>query len=171
MAPILNPGDIAGLRQALPDLGHKVPEPCAGSSTSWAQEYLYAVAKMGGRGIALGSDVNGAAGLPAPRFGTFAAYGTHGDDLRTKNRRGEIDRQTGGVRYADPLKEYRWFRFEHSGPGAYDHEERKIWEAIAEYKAGFNPWLREHPEANFPPPPSPGHSAAFPPPSRTGARR
>ncbi|HEY3341896.1 MAG TPA: membrane dipeptidase, partial [Anaerolineae bacterium] len=56
IAPILNQGDMAGLRQADPELAGKVPNPSAGSSTSWAQAYLYAVAKMGGRGVAMGSD-------------------------------------------------------------------------------------------------------------------
>ncbi len=151
VAPILNPGDIVGLRRALPHLAAKVVEPCSASSTSWAQEYLYAVAKMGGRGVAMGSDLNGAAGLPGPRFGTFAAYGTHGDHHRTRQRRGEIDRQTAGVRYGEPISDYRWFRFEDSGPGAYDDDEREIWEGIAEFKAGFNPWQEEHGDEDSPP--------------------
>ena len=151
VAPILNMGDIAGLRRVMPGLTPKVPEPCAGSSSSWAQAYLYVANKMGGRGVAMGSDLNGAAGLPAPRFGTFAGYGAHGDAHRTAERRAEIDRQTAGVRYGEPIREYRWFRFEHSGPGAYEDEEREIWEAIAEYKAGFNPWIHEHPEDDLPP--------------------
>ena len=70
VAPILNQGDIAGLRRCMPELTSKVPEPNAGSSTSWAQAYLYAVAKMGGRGVAMGSDINGAAGLPVSALWT-----------------------------------------------------------------------------------------------------
>ena len=97
VAPILNQGDIAGLKRCMPDLAAKIPEPCAGTSTSWAQAYLYAVAKTGGKGVAIGSDINGAACLPAPRFGTFAAFGAHDDDRRLTERRGEIDRQTNGV--------------------------------------------------------------------------
>ena len=40
VAPILNQGDIAGLRRCIPELAKKVLEPSAGSSTSWAQAYL-----------------------------------------------------------------------------------------------------------------------------------
>jgi microsomal dipeptidase-like Zn-dependent dipeptidase len=150
VAPILNQGDIAGLRLGMPDLAGKIAEPCAGSSTSFAQAYLYAVAKTGGRGVALGSDINGAAGLPGPRFGTFAAYGAHNDENRIPERRGEIDRQTNGVAYTTPIRDYRWHRFEPSGDGAYDEEECDIWQAIAQYEAGFNPLNQEHPDSDFP---------------------
>jgi len=64
VAPIINQGDIAGCGETA-EQEAKVPEPCAGSSTSWAQAYLYAVAKNGGRGVAVGTDINGAAS-PCP---------------------------------------------------------------------------------------------------------
>ncbi len=144
VAPILFQGDIAGLRRCMPDLATKIPEPCASSSTSWAQAYLYAVAKMGGRGVAIGSDINGAADLPGPRFGTSAAYGTQNDSRRVHERRGEIDRQKNGVAYRQPIRDHRWYRFDNSGPGAYDEEECDIWHAIAQYKAGFNPLVDDH---------------------------
>lgn len=150
VAPILNQGDVRDLRDVLPELADKVPEPCAGSSTSWAQSYLYVAAKTGGRGVAIGSDINGAAQLPSPRFGTFAAYSLRDDPYRTKARRGQIARQANGVAYDRPIQEYRWFRFEDSGPGAYDDEEREIWEAIAQFKAGFNPSAKPHPEDDTP---------------------
>ncbi len=152
VAPIINQGDIAGLRRALPELAGKVSEPCAGSSTAWAQAYLYAVAKMGGRGVAIGTDVNGAAGLPGPRFGTFAAFGANNDALRIPERRGEIDRQANGVAYDRPICDHRWYRFEPGGKGAYDEEERHIWQAIAQYHAGFNPSTDQHPASDFPEP-------------------
>ncbi len=88
ISPILNQGDIAGLKRCMPDLAGKIPQPCASSGTSWAQAYLYAVEKMGGRGVAMGSDINGAADLPGPRFGTSAAYGIENDSSRVKGRRG-----------------------------------------------------------------------------------
>jgi microsomal dipeptidase-like Zn-dependent dipeptidase len=152
VAPILNQGDIAGLRRGMPDLAGKIPEPCAGSSTSFGQAYLYAVAKMGGRGVALGSDINGAAGLPGPRFGTFAAYGARNDARRAAERRGEIDRQSNGVAYTTPIRDHRWHRFESSGEGAYDEQECDIWQAIAQYEAGFNPLNQKHPASDFPEP-------------------
>jgi microsomal dipeptidase-like Zn-dependent dipeptidase len=150
IAPILNQGDMAGLRQAMPELADKVPNPSAGSSTSWAQAYLYAVAKMGGRGVAMGSDINGAAALPGPRFGTQASFGAHNDPFRASQRRAEIESQTNGVRYASPVRDYRWFRFEPSGPGGYDSQEREIWQGVAMFKAGFNPATQEHPENDAP---------------------
>jgi microsomal dipeptidase-like Zn-dependent dipeptidase len=150
VAPILNQGDMAGLSRAAPDLANKVPRPCAGSSTAWAQAYLYVLQKMGGRGVALGSDINGAAALPGPRFGTLAAFGASDDPFRAARRRAEIDSQTNGVRYATPIRDYRWFRFLESGPGGYDEQEREVWQAIAAYKAGFNPWDAEHPEDDSP---------------------
>jgi microsomal dipeptidase-like Zn-dependent dipeptidase len=150
VAPIINQGDIAGLRRTMPELTAKVPEPNAGSSTSWAQAYLYAVAKMGGRGVGIGSDINGAAGLPCPRFGPFAAYGVLGDEIRIKNRMGEIERQKNGVAYRQPLRDYRWYRFESSLQGGYSDEEEDIWQAVAQYVAGYNPWIHRHPENDFP---------------------
>ena len=150
IAPILNQGDMAGLRKAMPELADKVPNPSAGSSTSWAQAYLYVAAKMGGRGVAMGSDVNGAAALPGPRFGTLAAYGAHNDPYRAGQRRKEIDNQTNGVRYDTPMRDYRWFRFEPSGAGGYDSQEREIWQGVAMYKAGFNPAKQQHPRDDAP---------------------
>jgi microsomal dipeptidase-like Zn-dependent dipeptidase len=150
VAPILNQGDLAGLRATMPDLAGKIKEPCAGSATSWAQAYLYAVRKMGGRGVGLGSDINGAAALPGPRFGTFAAYGAASDARRAAERRGEIDRQSNGVKYDRPIRDYRWYRFGDSGPGAYDEDERETWQAVAEYKAGFDPDQQGHPDEDFP---------------------
>jgi microsomal dipeptidase-like Zn-dependent dipeptidase len=152
IAPILNQGDIAGLKRCLPELAGKIPEPCASSSTSWAQAYLYAVAKMGGRGVAMGSDINGAADLPGPRFGTSAAYGAQNDQRRVEERRGEIERQSNGVAYRQPIRDHRWHRFDNSGPGGYDEEECDIWQAVTQYKAGFNPAVQEHNPLDMPEP-------------------
>lgn len=150
VSPILNQGDIAGLRQAMPELASKIHATCAGSSTAWAEAYLYALAKMGGKGVALGSDINGAACLPGPRFGTFAAYGAHNDSRRIHDRRDEINRQTNGVAYREPIRDYRWHRFEPSGEGGYDEKCCDIWHAIAQFAAGFNPSLHKHPKDDFP---------------------
>ncbi len=150
VAPIINQGDMAGLRRSMPKLAQKIPAPCAGSSTAWAQAYLYATAKMGGRGVAIGTDVNGAAGLPGPRFGTFAAYGAASDARRSSERRMEIDAQTNGVAYATPIRDYRWYRFERGGTHGYSEEEMDIWQGIAQYEAGFNPSTDTHPASDFP---------------------
>ncbi len=150
VSAILNQGDIAGLRQAMPELAGKIKTPCAGSSTAWAEAYLYALAKTGGKGVAIGSDINGAAGLPGPRFGTFAAYGARHDQCREPNRRAEIDSQSNGVAYREPIRDYRWHRFEPSGSSGYEEETCDIWHAIAQYAAGFNPSIQKHPKNDFP---------------------
>jgi microsomal dipeptidase-like Zn-dependent dipeptidase len=150
VAPILNQGDVMDFGNVMPHLANKVPISCAGSSTAWASSYLYAVEKMGGRGVAIGSDVNGAAAMPGPRFGTYAAYGTHGDSHRLPLRRGQIDAQKNGVRYSTPIRDYRWHRFDEGGPEAYDREEREAWQAIAQYEAGFHPDRDKHPEDDAP---------------------
>jgi microsomal dipeptidase-like Zn-dependent dipeptidase len=150
VSPIINQGDLAGLRRCLPELAEKIANPCAGSSTSWAQAYLYAITRMGGRGVGIGSDINGAAAMPGPRFGAYAAYGALRDKRRMADRRAEIDRQTNGVAYTTPVRDYRWYRFESSGPGDYDDEEADIWQGIAQYAAGFDPDRHEHPASDFP---------------------
>ena len=151
VAPILNQGDVLDFGNVVPEWGDKVPNSCAGSSTAWASAYLYAVKKMGGRGVAIGSDVNGAAAMPGPRFGTFAAHGARGDTHRLPLRRGQIDAQGNGVRYSTPIRDYRWHRFDEDGPSAYDREEREAWQAIAQYAAGFQPDQAEHPKDDAPP--------------------
>jgi hypothetical protein len=151
IAPILNQGDVLDFGNVMPQLANKVPKSCAGSSTAWASSYLYAVEKMGGRGVAIGSDVNGAAALPGPRFGTYAAYGAHGDRHRLPLRRSQIDAQKNGVRYSTPLRDYRWHRFDEGGPNAYDREEREAWQAIAQYMVGFHPDRDKHPDDDVPP--------------------
>ena len=50
---------------------------CGYSSQAFAQMYLYAVRQMHGRAVAFGSDFNGLAGMPAPRFGPEACKGDH----------------------------------------------------------------------------------------------
>ncbi len=98
----------------------------------------------------MGTDINGAAGLPGPRFGPFAAYGVLGDERRITDRRGEIERQINGVAYDEPHPDYRWYRFESSLEGGYTDEEEDIWQAIAQYVAGYNPWIHRHPDNDFP---------------------
>src|SRR5207244_2522250 len=49
--------------------GGTIPHHCGYTSNTLIQAYLYAVDKMGGGPVGLGSDLNGFAGLPGPRFG------------------------------------------------------------------------------------------------------
>jgi microsomal dipeptidase-like Zn-dependent dipeptidase len=76
VAVILHQGDRSEMRayqQA--DGSVRVPYTCDNSSEAWAQAYLYAVEQMQGGAVAIGSDFNGLAGLPAPRFGSEACGG------------------------------------------------------------------------------------------------
>jgi hypothetical protein len=51
-----------------------VANNCAGSSRSFAQGYLYTLRKMNGRGLTLGTDINGLEAQVNPRFGTQGCY-------------------------------------------------------------------------------------------------
>lgn len=74
VAPILHQGS----KQEIAGFG-SIPNDCSNSSKTWAQAYLYAVSRMsGGRlngAVGLGSDFNGLAGQPGPRFGGDACPG------------------------------------------------------------------------------------------------
>jgi hypothetical protein len=124
----------------------QVPNDNAGSSKTWAQEFLYARGGMGDRGIALGSDAVALLGQPGARFGPQTAWGLklEGEipeihDATHDERRWQADRQGSGVTYASHILDYRAYRF--IATDVYDMEERDIWEATAIVKAGLNPWL------------------------------
>ena len=132
----------------------KVPNDCAGSSKTWAQQYLYALKLMQSKGIALGTDFNGLAGSSGPRFGTLAASEIEYDEKRGKARETQVAAQTNGVKYQHKILDYREHRFPYEDPKApplgplypiYTLEERDIWEAIAIYKAGIDPDTAEQP--------------------------
>lgn len=81
VATILHQGSRSDVRTyTRPDGSVPVPFDCGGSSKAWAQAYLYAVEKMKGRAVAIGSDFNGLAGMPAPRAGDEACHGDKPDD-------------------------------------------------------------------------------------------
>jgi hypothetical protein len=82
----------------------------------------------------------------------YGAFGANNDHGRIPERRQEINRQSNGVVYDTPLRDHRWYRFEAGGSGGYDEEESDIWQAVAQYTAGFNPDLQEHTAADFPEP-------------------
>ena len=66
VAPIMALGELRDVGTVVPEQAGKVPNDCAGSSKTWAQAYLYAVQKMQGKNVALGSDVGGWVGFPVP---------------------------------------------------------------------------------------------------------
>jgi microsomal dipeptidase-like Zn-dependent dipeptidase len=111
---------------------------CDDTSVTWASSYNYAFDRLGGRGLGLGSDVNGLAQLPDPRFGTHACLGANGDDYRAPLMGGMAAKQRNGVRYeVDPgrmgVSDAGASRFANSDSGyAYSAAERDIWEGLAE---------------------------------------
>jgi microsomal dipeptidase-like Zn-dependent dipeptidase len=58
--------------------GTVVPHMCGGTSNTFAQAYLYAISKMSGLPVGIGTDLNGFAGQPGPRFGAEACPGGQG---------------------------------------------------------------------------------------------
>ena len=134
--------------------GSAVNTLCDGSSASFAQEYLYAVDKMGGRGIAIGTDMNGWNGMANPRFGPYACGAGMGDDVRKNFVGAQVDAQSQPVTY-DALPGGRHYlgtyseRFTaSSGSTSYDDDERKGWQALVLATEGL---ATSPPGANFGP--------------------
>jgi microsomal dipeptidase-like Zn-dependent dipeptidase len=78
VAPILEQGASTEILPASDSIfagPNPTKHPCSNSSWAWAQAYLFAVDKMLGAPVALGSDFNGFAGEPAPRFGSDGCAG------------------------------------------------------------------------------------------------
>ena len=65
VSPLTHQGSTHHVRQ----YGSKVANDCSNSSKTFAQAYLYAVDRMRGGAVGLGTDWNGFAGQPGPRFG------------------------------------------------------------------------------------------------------
>jgi hypothetical protein len=79
-----------------------------------------------------------------------ACYDIHKQDgeseQRKQLRRGYVYAQVNGVRYAQPIKDYRAYRFEGVlYEDVYNMEERDIWEAIALFSSGADPNSAESP--------------------------
>ena len=86
VATIFHQGGRSDVKTFTRDGNAPVPFDCGGSSQAFAQMYLYAVQQMQGRAVAFGSDFNGLAGMPAPRFGSEACHGDHPSGYSPTNR-------------------------------------------------------------------------------------
>jgi hypothetical protein len=148
VAPLM----IAYRRTAFP--GSNVPNDCEGSSKTFAQEYLYALDKMNGKGIALSTD-RGFVPFIGPRFGVNAAFTLSNeevDELKKVKRREQTLKQENGVRYDVGISDWRAYRFQESGGGgAFDFDGKggsyeDAWKAVAAYKANRNPWTMSNHE-------------------------
>jgi hypothetical protein len=111
---IANLGGVTGPILWLPrrmGRGDPVPNDCDGSSKTWAQAYQYAVEVSGGRGVALSTDRI----TVYPRFGPNASFplSAESDSMANRGERrfGQADRQSNGVRYDTPIREWSSFRY------------------------------------------------------------
>ena len=100
----------------------------------------------------MGSDINGAAALPGPRFGILRRL-WHAPGCPAREGPTGRDRpadQRGGLRHTParpPLVPVRPERDERLRRGR-----GRIWQAIAQYKAGYNPAVQAHLPSDFPEP-------------------
>lgn len=146
VAPVLSQGDGRDAASVDPAVPARVANDCAGSATSWAQAYLYAVAKMGGRGVAMGTDANGFNKLPGPRFGPNAAYdldnGVVRDERRRGGRAGQVAAQRHGVRYDTPVRDWRRYRWAEGTTTEHldTDRQRDMWVAVGVVRSGCDPW-------------------------------
>ncbi len=76
----------------------RVDNNAAGSSKTFAQNYLYALHMYQGKNVMLGSDINSFVVAPAPRFGTYANYGL--DISRIMMKSLYNSQQTNPVKYS-----------------------------------------------------------------------
>ncbi|MFL5318189.1 MAG: membrane dipeptidase [Myxococcaceae bacterium] len=100
VAPITNQCELQ------PFVGGTVENDCARSSKTWAQSYQYALSliqQYGKGGVAFGTDFNGLAQQPGPRYGPNAAAGLIGDHLREKRRPVQIKQQGPRLDYAGTM--------------------------------------------------------------------
>jgi microsomal dipeptidase-like Zn-dependent dipeptidase len=134
------------------------PNDCDGSSKTWAQSYEYAVEMTGGHGVALATDRV----TVYPRFGPNACYllglETNGMTDRDQRRFRHVDAQRHGVRYDQPIRDWRAYRFRVSSPTSAwqatpaegsswesrPNEHGNAWIAIAAWAAGKNPRVEGH---------------------------
>jgi microsomal dipeptidase-like Zn-dependent dipeptidase len=159
VAPQLLQGDIRPAYMADPAVPNRGFTDSAGSSTSFANAYLYAVSKMRRGPVAFGSDCNGFATLPGPRFGPNAAYhlsnGNTTDPARAHLRESQTAAQRNGVRYPpkwrgdrsptiSPWHHYRWA--EGARANELTDEQRDMWQAIGVTRAGCDVWINSRPD-------------------------
>lgn len=117
---IANSGGMAGLftfpfrKKNSPVIDKSVENNCDGSSKSWAQNYLYVIQTMPGKGIGLATDKGFTEGV-GPRFGAFASYKLmeeENDYLKQTLRRQQRMSQDNAVKYDIPFQDWNPRRFE-----------------------------------------------------------
>jgi len=79
---ILHQGDLDEVETFTAPGQTRIEHTCGNSSNTLVQAYQYAVANLPGRGVGLGTDLNGFAGLLGPRFGDDAESQTEQNPLQ-----------------------------------------------------------------------------------------
>lgn len=79
---------------------------CGRSSQALAQVYLHATKQLGLSAVGIGSDINGFAGLPAPRFGAKACAGDMAGGYDPNSASGRLDYATATNYFGAPLTRY-----------------------------------------------------------------
>lgn len=119
---------------------------CDGTSTGFVAALRYANRLLGGRGVALGTDINGFGQQVSPRFGPRACFGAGDDKGRKALLPAQRAAQKGGVAYSDktPIVRHDWDRFvaenrsaSVNGKEVYlTEKERRAWQSVARLMAG-----------------------------------
>lgn len=142
-----------------PIIDKSVVNNCDGSTKSWAQNYLYTIQTMAGKGIGLATDKGFTEGV-GPRFGAFASYKLMEEEidyLKMTLRRQQRMAQDNAVKYDIPFQDWNPRRFEMGKLETFEDGifEEDMLKALAFWTT--HPQLRvakpsEHPEINEVPP-------------------
>ena len=162
---VVKSGGMAGLftfpfrKTNNPIIDKSVENNCDGSTKSWAQNYLYAIQTMPGKGIGLATDKGFTEGV-GPRFGVFASYKLmeeENDYLKLTLRKQQRFAQDNAVKYDIPFQDWNPRRFEMGKLETFEDGifEEDMWKALAFWTT--HPQLQistpaENPEINNVPP-------------------
>jgi microsomal dipeptidase-like Zn-dependent dipeptidase len=75
VAPIIAQGKLDEINTWTRPDGTSIPHLCGGTANSYVQAYLYAIERMNGGPVGIGTDFNGFAGIPGPTAGPNACPG------------------------------------------------------------------------------------------------
>jgi microsomal dipeptidase-like Zn-dependent dipeptidase len=103
----LGPGGRSKIREY--DSADAVAFDCGRSSEAWAQVYLYATKHLGMTAVGFGSDMNGFAGLLAPRYGSQACGGDYDSGVYDPNTAtGRVDYATATDYFGQPISKLQF---------------------------------------------------------------
>lgn len=126
-------GGVIGLMLGSPNVARQwdpyTTNNCDGSSSSFFQSFSYLNHLLDGQGVTIGSDFNGYAKIPGPRFGSNACYDAGKDNFRKKLQNSQAAQQSNPVIYLQALKP------EHHYPaGSSSNQNHPLMTSIAGYR-------------------------------------